>query len=163
MGKSQGGEKRVLEAAWQKQPSLLLAFALLFQPSPCPRSHQEPWERHLCQTHAYGSKEITGHIRTKDLKRIVSPKPGGSDPALLGQLGNPKIAQPRSPSEAIDSCVSPDIRAACPSSGRKGSALTSKSITAVLITFQLARIPARRWAGQDQRGSDRAGSAIEPA
>lgn len=102
-------------------------------------------------------------MRTKDLKRIVSPKPGGSDPALLGQLGNPKTAQPRSPSEAIDSRVSPDIRAAYPSGGRKGSSLTSKSITAVLITFQLARIPARQWAGQDRRGSDRAGSAIEPA
>lgn len=82
---------------------------------------------------------------------------------MLEQPGNPKTARLGPPDEAVDSYVPPDIRAASPSGGRKGSSLTSKPITAVLITFQLANIPVGWWAGQNRRGCDRAGGNIEPA
>lgn len=82
---------------------------------------------------------------------------------MLEQPGNPKTARLGSPDEAVDSYVPPDIRAASPSGGRKGSSLTSKPITAVLITFQLANIPVGWWAGQNRRGRDRAGGNIESA
>lgn len=82
---------------------------------------------------------------------------------MLEQPGNPKRAWLGSPDGAVDSCVPPDIRAASLSSGRKGSSLTSKPITAALITFQLAKIPVGWWAGQKWRGRDRAGGNIEPA
>lgn len=82
---------------------------------------------------------------------------------MLEQPGNPKRAWLGSPDGTVDSCVPPDIRAASLSSGRKGSSLTSKPITAALITFQLAKIPVGWWAGQKWRGRDRAGGNIEPA
>lgn len=59
----------------------------------------------------------------------------------LEQPGNPKLAWLGSPDGAGDSCVPPDISTACSSGGTKGSSLTSKPITAVLITFQVAEFP----------------------
>lgn len=61
MGKSCAGGKEALEAAWQKYPSLLLASAVLSLPSP----HQEPQKDAHGQTLGYGSKEVTGSIRSK--------------------------------------------------------------------------------------------------